>query len=104
MLRFALIVIVLSQAASAGDKTFPKFKVQEIETGLDVGYAVNLADVDGDGKRDIVVVDSERVIWFQNPDWKLRHIIKGGTKPHNVCIDGHDIDGDGKIDFALGAD
>lgn len=97
--------LVFSAAASAGDVAFPRFKTQEIEkSGLDVGYAVTLVDVDGDGKKDIVVVDSERVIWYQNPDWKLRHIIKGMTRPHNVCIDAHDIDGDGQLDFALGAD
>ncbi len=28
---------------------------------------------------------------------------KGLTKPDNVCIDAYDIDGDGQIDFALGA-
>lgn len=93
-----------SGVATGENAALPAFKMQEIEKGLDVGYAVTLVDVDGDGKRDIVVVDSERVIWFQNPDWKMRTIIKGGTKPHNVCIDAHDIDGDGKIDFALGAE
>ena len=34
----------------------------------------------------------------------MRTIIKGLTKPDNVCIDAYDIDGDGQIDFALGAD
>ena len=34
----------------------------------------------------------------------MRTIIQGGTKPDNVCIDAYDIDGDGQIDFALGAD
>jgi hypothetical protein len=33
-----------------------------------------------------------------------RRQITGLTKPDNVCIDAYDIDGDGKIDFALGAD
>jgi hypothetical protein len=78
--------------------------MQEIETGLGVGYAVLLVDVNSDGKKDIVVVDTKRVIWFENPSWKKRVIIEGGTKPDNVCIDAYDIDGDGQIDFALGAD
>lgn len=98
--------ILVAYPVSAGEKKglFPAFKTQEIETKLTVGYAVNLVDVDGDGKKDIVVVDSARVIWYQNPDWKMRTIIKGGTRPDNVCIDSYDIDGDGKVDFALGAD
>ncbi len=80
------------------------FKPQEIETGLTVGYAVSLVDVNGDKKDDIVVVDSNRVLWYENPSWKQRTVIDGQTKRDNVCIAPYDIDGDGKIDFALGAD
>jgi hypothetical protein len=82
---------------------FPKFKVQEIATDLKIGYAVHVCDVNGDGKPDIVVVDKERVVWYENPTWKMRPIITGKTKPDNVCIASLDIDGDGKIDFVLGA-
>ncbi|MBI3408918.1 MAG: VCBS repeat-containing protein [Planctomycetes bacterium] len=78
--------------------------MQEIDAGLNVGYAVLLADVNGDGKIDIVVVDTNRVVWYENPTWKKRTLIQGMTKPDNVCIDAYDIDGDGQIDFALGAD
>jgi hypothetical protein len=83
---------------------FPRFQMQEIETGLKVGYAVLLVDVNGDGKKDIVVVDTTRVVWYENPTWKRRTIIEGQTKPDNVCIAALDIDGDGQLDFALGAD
>jgi hypothetical protein len=83
---------------------FPGFRMQEVETKLGVGYAVLLVDVNGDGKPDIVVVDQTRVVWYENPTWKRRTIIEGMTRPDNVCIAAHDIDGDGKIDFALGAD
>jgi hypothetical protein len=78
--------------------------MQEIETGLKVGYAVLLVDVNGDGKQDIVVVDTTRVVWYENPTWQRRTIIQGVTKPDNVCIAAHDIDGDGQLDLALGAD
>src|SRR5262245_172109 len=83
---------------------FPGFRMQEIETGLGVGYAVLLVDLNGDGKKDIIVVDTKRVVWYENPTWKRRSIIEGLTKPDNVCIDAHDIDGDGQLDLALGAD
>jgi hypothetical protein len=82
---------------------FPKFEMQEIATDLGVGYAVLLVDVNGDGKKDIVVVDQKRVVWYENPTWKRRIIIENQTKADNVCIAAYDIDGDGQIDFALGA-
>ena len=76
--------------------------MQQIEeSGLTVGYAVTLVDVNEDGKKDIVVVDSKRLIWYENPTWKLHTIISGVTQPDNVCI-AHDVDGDGHLDFALG--
>jgi hypothetical protein len=86
------------------DVVFPHFRMQEIETGLKVGYAVLIADINNDGKPDIVVVDSNRVVWYENPTWKRRTIIEGQTKPDNVCIAAYDIDGDGWLDLALGAD
>jgi hypothetical protein len=83
---------------------FPQFRMQEIETGLGVGYAVLAVDVNGDRKPDLVVVDQKRIVWYENPTWKRRTIIAGQTKPDNVCIAAYDIDGDGQVDFALGAD
>jgi hypothetical protein len=102
----ALLLFVPSIRADEPKKeaVFPKFEMQEIAKDLGVGYAVLLVDVNGDGKKDIVVVDQKRVVWYENPTWKRRIIIENQTKPDNVCIAAYDIDGDGQIDFALGAD
>ncbi len=97
-----LVALMRSQAA-ADSKGVPDFRVQEIEKSLGVGYAVLLVDVNNDGKKDIVVVDQKRVVWYENPTWKRRTIIEGQTEPDNVCISAADIDGDGQLDFALGA-
>ena len=52
---------------------FPKFKTQEIDAGLKIGYAVLTADIDGDKKPDIVVVDQHKVVWYENPDLEEAH-------------------------------
>ncbi|MGH9339243.1 MAG: FG-GAP repeat domain-containing protein [Acidobacteriota bacterium] len=83
---------------------FPQFESQVIDSNVgEVCYALALADVDGDDRTDIVAVTENRVLWYQNPDWKLRVISQDQTARDNVCIAAHDIDGDGSIDFALGA-
>lgn len=81
-----------------------RFRPQEIATDLTVGYATLLVDLNGDQRTDIVVVDADRVVWYENPSWKVHTIIRGATRRDNVCIAPHDIDGDGRLDFALGAD
>jgi hypothetical protein len=90
-------------AAPVVTNGFFKYRVQEIARDLKVGYCVVTADVNGDGKPDIVVVDVDRVVWYENPSWKARTIVQHKTKLDNVSIAPIDVDGDGKIDFVLAA-
>ncbi len=101
---FAFLLAGPSISGRESPALFPTFTTQEIEKGLGVGYAVLPVDLNQDGKPDIVVVDQKRVVWYENPTWKRHVIIEGQTAPDNVCIAAYDIDGDGKLDFALGAD
>ena len=103
-LPFLLLATTSILAADPPNAVAADFKAEEIATDLTIGYAVITADVNGDKKPDIVVVDQKRVVWYENPSWKPHTIIKGLTKPDNVCICALDIDKDGQLDFVLGAD
>jgi hypothetical protein len=98
----ALAPLLLAASSSFGAE-FPKFKTQEIDTGLSIGYAVLTADINGDKKPDIVVVDKHQVVWYENPTWKKRVILNGKTRPDNVCAAAVDIDGDGLPELVLGS-
>lgn len=102
--NLAILLGVWTLCVTASGAEEFKFRPQQISDRLTVGYAVRLVDVNADGRQDIVVVDTERVVWFESPKWELHTIIEHATKKDNVSIAPADIDGDGQLDFALAAD
>jgi hypothetical protein len=94
------LLVFLSPAAA----DFPVFESTTVDADIGkVCYAVTTADVNGDNKLDIVAVSETRVQWYENPNWEKHVILEDQTEKDNVCIAAGDIDGDGQVDFALGA-
>jgi hypothetical protein len=105
-MRLPAFLLLVSTAAGPALDPAPaaKFRAQTIDAAVGIGYGLAIADVDGDGKPDILLVDSRETVWFHNPDWEKHQLTGSLTKQDHVCIAARDIDGDGKCEVAVGAE
>src|SRR3989440_8877414 len=99
-LVFLLFENPFSRGAELG---FPTFRAVEIDSRIEIGYGLAIADVDGDKKPDILLADKKQIVWYRNPTWERFVIAENLTKLDNVCIAAADIDGDGKAEIAVGS-
>ena len=60
-------------------------------------------DVNGDKKLDVIAISGTQLVWFENPSWTQHVVLDGQTPKDNVALAAQDIDGDGRLDVALGA-
>ena len=81
----------------------PTFEAQTIDDQVAIGYGLAIGDVDGDGKPDILLADKKQFVWYRNGDWKRFVMVDNLTESDNVCIAARDINGDGKVEVAVGA-
>lgn len=81
----------------------PNFESQVIDAGIEIGYGLEIGDVDGDGKDDILLADKKQFVWYRNGDWKRFVMVDNLTEHDNVCIAARDTDGDGLVEVAVGA-
>ncbi len=86
----------------------PSFNVEVVDNQIDIGYGIATGDVDGDRRPDILLADKTEIVWYKNPGargkkWERYVMARDLTEYDNVCIAARDIDGDGKVEVAVGA-
>ena len=98
---FCLLAIALPRPVAAD--AIPQFQWRAVEIDrIDIGYGLQLTDVNGDGKTDVVLADKSTIHWYESPKWTKHIIAKDLTRRDNVCVTARDIDGDGKCEVAVG--
>lgn len=96
--RIALSLFALPLLAASP----AQFAEHTVGTGLRGGYQVVIADLNHDGKPDLIALASgmPELVWYENPGWQ-RHVIAGGfTQMINLAV----VDsgrGDGIPDIVL---
>jgi hypothetical protein len=87
--------------------SMPNFKLQVIDNQIAIGYGLAIGDVDGDKKLDILLADQKEIVWYRNDGssqpWKRYVMAANLTPKDNVCIAARDINGDGRVEVAVGA-
>lgn len=78
-----------------------KFSPHIIAGDLNDGYQVISADLNRDGKPDLIALGEQmtELVWYENPEWQ-RHVIVSGVR-HTINCAAHDLDGDGIPEIAL---
>jgi|HubBroStandDraft_5_1064220.scaffolds.fasta_scaffold112296_2 hypothetical protein len=86
------IVFLLTAAGAFGQA---KFTTHEIATGLRGGYQVVVADMNHDGKPDLIALASglTELAWYENPGWQKHVIVSGIRQPINLAVVNLDKDG-----------
>jgi hypothetical protein len=67
-------------------------------------YQVEVADVNGDKKPDVIAVGGSTCAWYENPTWKKRIVTGPNQTPGVISSAAADLDHDGKAEIAIAYD
>lgn len=93
--------VLLSASFIYGADATVRFRVHTIEEKIPGGYSVTIADLNHDGKPDVVGVGlrGDEVAWYENPGWQ-RHVLVSGMRA-SLWSAAEDLDGSGIPAIAL---
>lgn len=95
----ALLFVILT-APTAWCQS-PKLERVVIDDKFPGGYQVETADVNGDGKPDIIALGGSNCAWYENPTWQKHVVTSGSQTPGIISTATADIDGDGRAEIAI---
>jgi hypothetical protein len=72
-----------------------------IDPDLPAAYQVEMADVNGDRRPDIVALGGSTCAWYENPTWRKRIVTSGNQTPGIISTATADLDGDGRAEIAV---
>jgi FG-GAP-like repeat len=103
ILRIFVLGWAWAATAPALAQPLAKFRAQLLSDSVAIGYGLAIGEVDGDGRPDILLADKKQFVWYRNGDWR-RFVLAENLTPHdNVCLAARDVDGDGRVEIAVGA-
>ena len=78
-----------------------RFERTVIDPNFPGAYQVEVADVNGDKKPDIIAVGGGTCAWYENPTWKKRTVTGLRQTPGIISSATADLDGDGDAEIAI---
>ncbi len=101
----ALILAASGIAPLQADEPKPlRFERVVIDAEFPGAYQVEVADVNGDGRPDVVALGGGTVAWYENPTWIKRVVTGPDRTPGVISTATADLDGDGRAEIAIAYD